>query len=222
MGIIYRHISPSGKSYIGQSRYDSWELRVGHNPLKAYENSRKFLNAIKKYGWENFSHEIIQSGLDDLKLRNEAERNWIIHFDSIVSGYNQKLGGYHDGIYIPRTSEIELNPQEIASMYEEGFSLREIAPAFECSYIAIRNVLLDHGVILRGHGAMPKAFKPKTYPVLSCAVCKKDFEQNRAGKTTCSNSCRSILGRARALGVTVESLLDKRRQRSAAHTASSK
>jgi len=51
---IYKHTSPTGKCYIGQTV----DIKNRWKP-SAYRQCKKFHNAIKKYGWENFTHEII-------------------------------------------------------------------------------------------------------------------------------------------------------------------
>ena len=55
---VYKHTSPSGKVYIGITKY---------NPTKRWQNGKGyhknsyFWKAICKYGWDSFSHEIIAS-----------------------------------------------------------------------------------------------------------------------------------------------------------------
>lgn len=56
---VYKHTSPSGKVYIGQTSI---------NPLDRWQNGKgykkqAFYNAIKKYGWENIKHEILYDNL---------------------------------------------------------------------------------------------------------------------------------------------------------------
>lgn len=57
---VYLHTSPTNKYYVGITK---------QNPLKRWANGRgycknkHFYNAILKYGWDNFKHEIIFSGI---------------------------------------------------------------------------------------------------------------------------------------------------------------
>ncbi len=57
---VYKHTSPNGKVYIGITR---------QNPIKRWMNGKgyahntHFYNAILKYGWSNFRHEILFTGL---------------------------------------------------------------------------------------------------------------------------------------------------------------
>lgn len=46
-----------------------------------------FHKAIRKYGWENFTKELIECNLSNEKA-SEREEYWIRHFDSVKKGYN--------------------------------------------------------------------------------------------------------------------------------------
>ena len=70
---VYKHTSPSGKVYIGiTGRKPSERWKDG----KGYKHQKYFYNAIKKYGWNNFEHEI----LIDHITREEAKEKLDIHF----------------------------------------------------------------------------------------------------------------------------------------------
>jgi len=115
--IIYKHTllisENAGKAYIGQtctSTKDRW-----HNG-KGYRNCTIFWRAIKKYGWDNFSHEILEDGINSRELANEREIFWISFFNTYLgnancNGYNMTRGGSYWGrcgkfkIYKPETNE---------------------------------------------------------------------------------------------------------------------
>ena len=88
---VYKHTSPSGKVYIGISCQEPnrrWENG------RAYTFNPHFTNAIKKYGWDCFDHEIIESKL----TREEANNLEIYYIEQYNSanrlfGYNASLGG---------------------------------------------------------------------------------------------------------------------------------
>lgn len=87
---VYIHTNKAnGKRYVGitcKNPKKRWENGSG------YTDSPKFWNAIKKYGWENFDHEIIASGLN----KDEAchmERFLIKELDTQRNGYNIFEGG---------------------------------------------------------------------------------------------------------------------------------
>lgn len=88
---VYKHTSPSGKVYIGitrQSVENRWKNGLG------YESSPHFWNAIQKYGWNSFSHEILISGISKDDACAE-ERRLISELNAMNPsfGYNQKTGG---------------------------------------------------------------------------------------------------------------------------------
>ena len=70
MWTVYKHTSPSGKSYIGiTSRRveERWQNGYGYS-------NQVFFNAILKYGWDNIKHEIIAENLtEDVAKQLEIE-----------------------------------------------------------------------------------------------------------------------------------------------------
>lgn len=89
---IYKHTSPSGKVYIGKTKQKDPKLRwlSGHG----YESNKYFSNAIKKYGWRNFKHEVLARDLTE----EQAYWNEIFFIDMFDSfnrkhGYNLTKGG---------------------------------------------------------------------------------------------------------------------------------
>lgn len=87
---IYSHKSPSGKYYIGltcKSCEERWRVN-GYG----YHTQPKFYRAIKKYGWKNFEHQIIATGLT-LDEAYDMEKQLIQQYDSFLNGYNADLGG---------------------------------------------------------------------------------------------------------------------------------
>lgn len=88
---IYRYTSPSGKFYIGTT---CQKLERRARKGKNYEECRLFCQAIQKYGWENFSVDI----LDTSTSQEEAfalEQFYIAKYHSNNSsfGYNLASGG---------------------------------------------------------------------------------------------------------------------------------
>lgn len=88
--LVYKHTSPSGKSYIGfTSDYDN---RCATHQSE-HSGCWAFRNAIKKYGWDSFTHEIIISGIT-LKQAQDFEKSAIREHNSIFpNGYNLTDGG---------------------------------------------------------------------------------------------------------------------------------
>ena len=89
---VYKHTSPSNKVYIGITYLKPerrWRRDGG-----GYKSSKCFYNAIQKYGWNNFKHEILFENL----TKEEAEQKeieLIAYYDSANhdKGYNVSYGG---------------------------------------------------------------------------------------------------------------------------------
>lgn len=92
---VYKHTAPNGKVYIGITSQKP-ESRWGNG--NGYSSSTRFRNAIRKYGWDNITHEIIRDGLT-LEEANIAERKLIKRYDSRNKdkGYNMEPGGNAKG-----------------------------------------------------------------------------------------------------------------------------
>lgn len=91
---VYKHTSPSGKSYIGIS--NNPEKRWNHG--KGYIKNYRFTRAINKYGWDAFTHEILYEGLSAGEAA-EIEQRLIdeMKLTDFKYGYNLRDGG--DGTF---------------------------------------------------------------------------------------------------------------------------
>lgn len=88
---VYCHISPSNKKYYGitSERLVTTRWKAGNGYIK----QKKFYNAIKKYGWNNFKHEIIADNLTFEEACKMEQK--LIKKDKTYSneGYNISIGG---------------------------------------------------------------------------------------------------------------------------------
>lgn len=87
---VYKHTTPNGKVYIGQTckkPTERWANGYG------YKN-QMFYNAIEKYGWNNIKHEILFEGLTKEEA-DQKEIELIAYYDSTNpnKGYNIAFGG---------------------------------------------------------------------------------------------------------------------------------
>lgn len=89
--IVYKHTSPSGKCYIGMTCQTMDRRARGGD---GYRGCSAFYNAIQKYGWDNFTHEVLVGGLS-FEEACELEQRFIRLFDSLTTGhgYNLENGG---------------------------------------------------------------------------------------------------------------------------------
>lgn len=90
---IYKHTSPSGKHYIGVTRQQNLNRRWMNG--YGYISCPLFNNAIQKYGWENFTHEILEDNVP-IENINDRECYWIKLYKSNNRdfGYNIEEGGH--------------------------------------------------------------------------------------------------------------------------------
>lgn len=91
---IYMHKNKiNGKVYIGQT-YTSLRARFGKNGI-GYKGCPIFYNAIQKYGWDNFEHEILEENIPNAEIANEREKFYIALYNSTNGdfGYNIQIGG---------------------------------------------------------------------------------------------------------------------------------
>lgn len=146
--VIYKHTliedcEHYGWSYIGQTCTPTkvrWKSGYGYK-----QSCQLFRNAIDKHGWENFSHEIIEEGIQTLEEANEREKYWIAHYHTFIRdpecrGYNMTPGGgAHDMVKqtIEKEGEVlkvfvselprfeaegwrKLSPKEVSKLYYEA------------------------------------------------------------------------------------------------------
>lgn len=89
---VYCHTNKiNGKKYIGIT---SQKPERRWNNGRGYINNEYFYRAILKYGWHNFTHDILYTGLDK-ETAEELEVKLISEYDSANNqhGYNIELGG---------------------------------------------------------------------------------------------------------------------------------
>lgn len=127
------------KCYIGQSTRikQRWrdEISASKNPTnKSYEYPLQ--RAIRKYGINNFSFEILE--LCPKITLNEKERYWIKYYNSYYNGYNQTEGG--DNASVPQ----KLQPEQIEEIYNylinTDLNNQQIADLFFVSENAISGI----------------------------------------------------------------------------------
>ena len=98
MGIIYKFTNQiNNKSYIGQTinpqqRYSSHKSAINNKNHTEYYTPLH--EAFRKYGFENFTYEILAKDIENIDILNILEEYYIQYFNSYGNhGYNQDLGG---------------------------------------------------------------------------------------------------------------------------------
>lgn len=124
-------------SYIGKTEAidptDRWKEHLCE-AKRERSSHRAIYRALRKYGEENFSFEVIEETTDP----NSREQYYIQFYDTYRNGYNETLGG--DG-----SAYLELPEQEICQFYLTH-GLKETAKYFEHDIETIRRVLYKNNI----------------------------------------------------------------------------
>jgi len=92
MGIIYKHTcNITDLSYIGSTIFSIDKRLKEHIRSGVRGDGKYFQRALKKYGVNNFSSEILED-IEDTLL-NDREIFWIEFYDTFNNGYNLTKGG---------------------------------------------------------------------------------------------------------------------------------
>ena len=92
MGYIYKITNKlNNKVYIGQTICQPSKRWYHHLADANLGSNVKFHRALRKYGKDNFTRDIIEE-IDD-ELLDEREIYWIEYYDSFKNGYNSTKGG---------------------------------------------------------------------------------------------------------------------------------
>lgn len=88
---VYKHTAPNGKVYIGIT---GQKPKYRWNNGNGYIENKHFYSAIRKYHWENFKHDILETGLTK-EQACAKEFELIAYYDSNnrEKGYNGSKGG---------------------------------------------------------------------------------------------------------------------------------
>ena len=135
-GYIYKYTSPSGKSYIGQTKRTLAE-RAGARG-KGYRDCPIFHQAILKYGFENFEVSI----LAEVKIEqlDEMEQKYIHLFNTVKpNGYNDNEGG-QCGNFKPYKKVYQYD-KETGKLLNEYLGIREAAEEYNLNYQALAGCL---------------------------------------------------------------------------------
>jgi hypothetical protein len=88
---VYIHTNKvNGKKYVGVTM-KSPKVRWANG--RGYKNNKHFTDAIKKYGWDNFDHFVVE--VDTMEKMYQLEKQYIELYDTTNpdNGYNVSLGG---------------------------------------------------------------------------------------------------------------------------------
>lgn len=135
----------NNKKYIGQT-YRIPEERWDDHRRNAGQHNTPIANAIKKYGWDNFKAEVIDTAVTQ-KEANEKERYWISYFKTCIEVYGKEAQGYNltpGGDGVPK-----LTPEEdkyIYELWQQNYYMKDIGKIINRDEITIKRALLRMGI----------------------------------------------------------------------------
>lgn len=142
MGLIYMRISPSGKYYIGKTTRTEairWKEHVRHafNPNQP-DYTTRLSKAIRKYGAENFSLQILEDNIPD-NLLNEREKYYIQYYEAQnpEKGYNYLTGGERGTFY---------SDEFILNLWNSGKTIKDIKTENNMNYNNLSQRLYSLGI----------------------------------------------------------------------------
>ena len=136
MSYIYKITNDiNNKVYIGKTDFSIQKRFQEHcrDALKESNGKRPLYLAMKKYGIEHFSIELVQ----ETKNSDADEIFWIDYYDSYANGYNATYGG--DGKHLFSHDDI------LNRLYENPYP-SEVAKEFGCSPDLVRSIAKENQV----------------------------------------------------------------------------
>lgn len=123
---IYKFLNIiTNEVYIGQSIFVEERIKQHlqkYNVPTESDYNCKFHKALREYGIENFTVEVIEEcSLDEL---NEREIYWIEYYNSFSHGYNGTRGG---------KGSLIIDYKKVQDLWDSGCSRKEITNILNCS-----------------------------------------------------------------------------------------
>jgi len=127
---VYCHTNKiNGKKYIGVTSQSPASKRWGRNGV-GYNYNKIFYDSIKKYGWDNFTHEILFKNLTEKEAKQKEVE--LIKYNNTMNknkGYNLSYGGEGEiGFKISETSKEKMRfsaYRPIVQLKENGDFVRD-------------------------------------------------------------------------------------------------
>lgn len=183
----------NNKVYIGQSR--NIQARFNAHKRRPFdivdEDYEKVLyRAIRKYGLENFSFEVIEQC--PIEKLNERENYWIKYFNSTNNafGYNQTIGDYN---LAPQKMTEEKLLLIIKDLQENILPIKEIANKFGFHSNMITNINQGHS--WRQNNISYPIRKPHKKTKYYCSICGKQISTKAKFCVECGHMQQRVVER---------------------------
>lgn len=136
---IYKLTFPNGKSYIGKTKSLSSRIRIYERNFSEQDSS-KVMNAIREFGFDNLTWEIITNPKnvreDDKELiLSILEIKYIREFDTVYpKGYNVSVGGEMLSIPVDCIPTNDIGAKAILVYDENGNFIKDYPSIGRCAY----------------------------------------------------------------------------------------
>ena len=132
----------NNKCYIGQTiknAEERWKEHQAH-AFGTHPNdvNKTLYKAIRKYGLENFTFEVLQDNIETYEQLDKAEIYWIDFYNSFVKGYNETFGGQKYHKILPN--------KEIIEDYYKTRSARKTALNFRIDHSTVDDILNQNNI----------------------------------------------------------------------------
>jgi group I intron endonuclease len=136
-GILYRIINmKNGKCYVGKT-YAGFYIRLSRHISDSKREDRPLYRAIRKYGLNSFSAEILGEYPSNLLESKEIE--YIKYYDSFNNGYNATLGGEGHKL-------LDIDEKAVIKSYSTIGNIAEVARQYNISHEIARQILLRNSI----------------------------------------------------------------------------
>lgn len=180
IGIYLIRNKVNQKTYVGQSLHIERRWIEHKNSIQRKDKNTILIQAIRKYGWENFQCSILEETTEE--LLDEREQYWIQYYNSLApNGYNVQLGGKSgemtcpEEIYIIQDLLINSNTPMSQIADEHNMSLRSIIRINQGDVWLDKNKNYPLRKRIRTHGdgleTCPLCGKPKGKDAFYCVAC---------------------------------------------------
>ena len=189
----------NNKSYIGQTiktAEERWKEHQAHAFGSHPNDQNKTLyKAIRKYGVENFTFEVLQDNIETFEQLDKAEIYWIDYYNSFVKGYNETFGGQQYHKILPN--------KEIIEDYYKTRSARKTALNFGIDHSTVDDILNQNNIprftFRQAAGQRIKISKDDFEKEFdSVKDCAEWFIENNIPRTKSVESARTGLKNARS------------------------
>ena len=189
----------NNKCYIGQTiknAEERWREHQAH-AFGTHPNdvNKTLYKAIRKYGLENFTFEVLQDNIETYEQLDKAEIYWIDFYNSFIKGYNETFGGQQYHKILPN--------KEIIEDYYKTKSARKTALNFGIDHSTVDDILNQNNIprftFRQATGQKVQISKDNFHKEFdSVKDCAEWFVENKICKTTKVESARTGLKAARA------------------------